>query len=683
MTPHGATTLIRRVPPSHKPWNAHPYQAQAVKHLLSAHAAALFLDPGLGKTSIVLKAFDTLRAGGRVKSMLVIAPLRVCQTVWRQEGQKWTDFRHLSFSLLHGSKKDTALKAPADVYLINPEGVAWLTKKIQGRSLGVLFDIVTIDELTKFKNSQSVRSKALRKVIRGVKARWGLTGSPAPNGYMDLFGQFLVLDDGAALGRFITKYRDDYFQLGYDGFTYDLMMGADKRIEARIAPYVLRMSHKDYLQLPPLIPDPRYLEMEPGARKLYNDMAKTMVSQLPGGVVTAGNSAAAYSKLKQMANGAVYDTNHKYEELHRTKIEAVEDLLEELSGQQLLLAYEFNHDIERLTKHFGSALVVLPSGATERVTQEIVNGWNSGKIRFLACHPASAAHGLNLQESACAHIAWFCPIWDLELYQQFLQRVWRQGTTATRIVNHMFIMRDTLDEEALDALSDKDTSQSRLLNRLNAILHGAENPAAGGAAETRSQVMALKMSREAPGVTMLAPPQVQQAQPGAAAASGKIQPKGWGKPAATETVAGTEGQAQSERTHALLTTGGLPEGATAFSQGVQEHMRAIAGETAPFEPPHHEVAHETGAPAPVDRMAEAGQVVKLVDAPEKQTRRRRAQVVETVTDDAAEVPQSQSEVMAQNVRLLALQMSWGAADGDVQGAIEAAKVLTTFILTGA
>lgn len=252
----------------------------------------------------MLDAFTRLKADGVASRMLVVAPLRVCQTVWRQEGQKWTEFRDLRFSLLHGPKKADRLKDDADVWLINPEGIDWLCQQYFGRQLP--FDTVTIDELTKFKNPAAKRSKVLRKRIDKVARKWGLTGTPAPNGYMDLFGQFLILDNGAALGPYITHFRTQYFQVDFNGFDYSLQPGAERRIEERIKPYVLRMAAEDYLELPPIVDDVRELDMPPAAKALYEKLKRDMIAELPGGTVTGANAAAIYSKLKQCANGAVY-----------------------------------------------------------------------------------------------------------------------------------------------------------------------------------------------------------------------------------------------------------------------------------------------------------------------------------------------------------------------------------------
>ena len=574
-----------------------------MQHLLGRHAGGLALDPGLRKTSITLEAFCRLQKQGVVRTMLVVAPLKVCRLVWRQEGSKWTQFRHLVFALLHGDKKDAALKSDADVYLINPEGIEWLCKKFFGRSLAEKFDIVTIDELTKFKNSQADRSKALRPRLARVPRRWGLTGSLAPNGFMDLFGQMLILDDGAALGRYITHYRDSYFQLDYDGFTYALMPGAEKRIVQKIAPYWLQMSADDYLQLPQIVPDPRVVDLDTTSRKTYNKMKKDMIAQLPEGIVTAANAAATYSKLAQMANGAVYvGEQRKVALIHDAKLDALEELLEELDGKPLLLAYEFNHDLDRLVERFGTPnkatgrkeLPYLGKGTTAKQESEWTAAWNRNDIALFPCHPASAGHGLNLQEGNAGHVCWFGPIWDLELYDQFLRRVRRSGNTAQRIMNHMLIVRDSIDELKVLALEDKDMTQSRLLRALNTeIRRDADTLAASGtAANYRRDDMVMKISRPAVAGQPPAP---------TAAPAERITPKGWGRAQQTdvEEVAPAQ-QPQQERIREQIAPES-PAPRSAFSRGVQEQANSVGAE-APVPQPTIEAA-----PPPRRRRAAAAE----------------------------------------------------------------------------
>ena len=471
----GPTRLIE---PESKIWVPHDYQKRAEKFLTDNQAAALFLDPGLGKTSITLSAFDKLRSLGIAKKMLVIAPLRVCQLVWEQEGQEWDQFKHLKFALLHGSKKNQLLRSDADIFLINPEGVAWLTKKYFKKKTKVqrwIFDTVTIDELTRFKNAQSVRHKALMPFMAGTTRRWGLTGTPIPNGYLDLFGQMKVLDGGLSLGQWFTRFRDKYFEADYSGFKYLLRRGGSKNIEAAIKPYVLRMAANDYLTLPPRIDDIRSVVMPKEARKIYEEMKKEMVAQLEEGTIEAGNSAAVYSKLKQMANGAVYAGDGVFEPkkviyIHDAKIEALAELVEELAGTPLLVGYEFKHDLARLQEVFPDAPYI-GSGVTGDQVKQIEKDWNANKLPILFAHPASAGHGLNFQKGNAFHIAWFSATWDYELYDQFIKRVLRQGNKATTVFNHIFIVEDTIDNKTREAILQKGFTQDAFCDALNAEIY--------------------------------------------------------------------------------------------------------------------------------------------------------------------------------------------------------------------
>ena len=483
----------RLAKPSHVEWSPEPYQVKSVNHLLGRLIGGLALDPGLGKTSCTLGAFHTLFQAGKVRTMLVIAPLRVCRHVWRQEAQKWSQFRQYRFAFLHGAKKEQLLKdglaGQTDIFLINPEGVRWLCNLYFGRQLP--FDIITIDELTRFKNAQSDRFKALAPRIAQVKRKWGLTGSLAPNGYMDLFGQMLILDAGAALGRYITHYRDRYFQVGYDGFSYDLLPGADKRIVDLIGPYWLQMTAEDYISLPPLVTVPHHLELEPAERKIYTRMKNDMLAELPQGIVEAGNMAACYAKLSQMANGAVYMADKSVAHVHNAKLEALDEIVEELNGQPLLVGFEFQHDLARLKEwhqqRFGKPLAYL-GGQTEAQENETLRRWNAGELPVLAAHPASAGHGLNMQESSAAHLAWFGITWDFELFDQFIRRIRRRGNHAQRIFMHLLIVKGTIDELKLQALDGKDMTQKSLFAALNQVLHD------NGAGATQESGMVSRLS---------------------------------------------------------------------------------------------------------------------------------------------------------------------------------------------
>jgi len=466
----------RPAPKSHKLWVPHLYQEKGVEHLVENPVAALFFDPGLGKTSISLEAFRRLQEKGVARKMLVVAPLRVCQLVWRQEGQEWTQFRHLRFSLVHGTPKQkaAALEADADIYLVNPEGIPWLTKQFGFGRRRWPFDTLCIDELTKFKNSQAQRHKKFREYAWKSSRRWGLTGTPIPNGYMDLFGQIMILDEGRALGAYITRFRDRFFDAGYTGFDFALRKGASEKIEELLRPYVLRMSAEDWLELPELVPDPRMIALTPAQLKLYRELKREMTVELEeqGITVTAENSGGIHSKLKQMANGAVYiERNGKREviKLHDLKLDALEELRDELQGQQLLVGYEFQHDLARLLERFPDTPYL--AGASDKQAQDIEERWNAGEIQMLFAHPASAGHGLNFQKSSAGHVCWFSVTIDLELYEQFLKRILRQGNKRARVINHALVVKDTVDELSKEQVEGKAVTQARFLQALRTELN--------------------------------------------------------------------------------------------------------------------------------------------------------------------------------------------------------------------
>ena len=475
-TSSGSVKKTRPAPKSHKLWVPHLYQEKGVEHLVENPVAALFFDPGLGKTSISLEAFRRLQEKGVARKMLVVAPLRVCQLVWRQEGQEWTQFRHLRFSLVHGTPKQkaAALEADADIYLVNPEGIPWLTKQFGFGRRRWPFDTLCIDELTKFKNPQAQRHKKFREYAWKSSRRWGLTGTPIPNGYMDLFGQIMILDEGRALGVYITRFRDRFFDAGYTGFDFALRKGAGERIEELIRPYVLRMSAEDWLELPELVPDPRMIELTPAQLKLYRELKREMTVELEEQdiTVTAENSGGIHSKLKQMANGAVYiERNGKREfiKLHDLKLDALEELRDELQGQQLLVGYEFQHDLARLLERFPDTPYL--AGASDKQAQDIEERWNAGEIQMLFAHPASAGHGLNFQKSSAGHVCWFSVTIDLELYEQFLKRILRQGNKRASVINHALVVKDTVDELSKEQVEGKAVTQARFLQALRTELN--------------------------------------------------------------------------------------------------------------------------------------------------------------------------------------------------------------------
>jgi len=462
MTQTGLTMRTRLAKPSHVEWAPSEGQRGSVSALVTRTRCALWADPGAGKTSITLSAFETLRQSGSARTMLVVAPLRVCQLQWRQEALQWSQFMHLKIAFLHGPKKDEILRGKADIYLLNFDGLAWLAKQFPR---GLPFDIVCLDESTKIKNHQAERSKALRKCTVNTPRKWMLTGTPNPNGYEDLFGQFLWLDSGAALGRFVTHFRDKFFRKAFNGFDYDLQNGGGERIELAIAHLVHRLPFTD---LPPLVNDPRWCEMSAEGRKIYKTMDKEQVVQIGPHLIVAGSTGAHQSALEQMANGAVYikPGEEEYVAFDDAKLDALDELIEEMNGQPLMVAFQFHHDIERIRARRGKDIHVLAGGVTARIAEETQRAWNAGEIKELYVHPASIGHGLNLQRGGASHVCWFSVTFDLELWEQLIRRLWRQGNKSPRIVNHILAMRGTLDEDKLEAMEDKSVDQARLLQAM-------------------------------------------------------------------------------------------------------------------------------------------------------------------------------------------------------------------------
>jgi SNF2 family DNA or RNA helicase len=466
-----AKHTLEFVPPPAVPWVPHDYQKKAIKFLLEHGSAGLFLDPGLGKTSITLAAFKILKAQGLVERALIVAPLRVCYAVWPREVEKWADFGHLKVTVLHGAGKEKALKDKSDIFVINPEGLEWLCTDGRMKALGV--DTLVIDESSKFKHTGTRRFKTLKPTLHRFRRRWILTGTPAPNGLMDLFGQVYILDLGNALGPYITKFRSEFFTpAGFGGYSWVPKPDTDVRITELLKPLTLRLAAEDYLTLPKLVENNIYVDLPAESRRIYNDLETEMLSVLDSmEVVTALSAAAASVKCRQVANGGIFlQLDHtpalhsdKWQNLHTAKTDAVSDLIEELNGQQVLLAYDFEHDRDRLRKALPTA--IFASDYSAKKFSDVERAWNAGDIPILCGHPQSLGHGLNLQ-SIGQHIVWHSLTWDLELYLQFIRRILRQGNPNTHVFCHHIVARNTVDEALLRAMKSKAKVQNRLLDAL-------------------------------------------------------------------------------------------------------------------------------------------------------------------------------------------------------------------------
>ncbi|WP_315266543.1 DEAD/DEAH box helicase [Selenomonas noxia] len=445
----------------------HDYQQYAIDFIESHPTAAVLLDMGLGKTVITLTALNNLLFDRfEISRILVIAPLRVARNTWPQEIGKWEHLNHIRYSVAVGTEKERrdALRKQASLYIINRENVPWLVEKTD-----FSYDAIVIDELSSFKNWGSKRFKALMKVRPLAKRVIGLTGTPSGNGLMDLFAEFKVLDMGQRLGRFITKYRQDYFvpdkRNGSVVFSYALLPGAEERIYEKIADITISMKATDHLKMPELIESEYSVTMSDSERKMYAEMCEQLVLQLKGDEVTAANAGVLSGKLAQMANGAVYTDDGTALHIHDRKLDALEDVVESMNGKPLLVAYWFRHDAERIEKR-------VPCLRLD--TDEAIARWNRGEIPVALIHPARAGHGLNLQ-SGGSTLVWFSITWSLELYQQTVARLYRQGQNSNTVVVQHIIAEGTIDEKILRVLKRKDKTQTALIDAVKANLEVASH----------------------------------------------------------------------------------------------------------------------------------------------------------------------------------------------------------------
>jgi len=448
-----------------KCWEPKPYQIDALKFIYQNCNSGIFLDPGMGKTSVTLALIATVRKQLSTNRVLVIAPIRPMYKVWPDEIKKWSEFNHLSYTLLHGPNKDANLNKVSDIYLLNPEGLKWFVQAGGVDKLGV--DMLVIDESTKFKDYSTARFKLLKPSLRQFKRRLILTGEPAPNGYMDLFGQMYICDQGNALGRYITHYRAQYFyQDGYMGYNYKLRPGADKEIQERIRPSVMRLAAEDHLDMPELIFNDIVIELDEKSRQIYKQFEDNFLAEVGDATILSLNAAAVGSKCRQVANGGVYDEMHFAHPVHDLKTVALNDLVEQLQGNPLLCFYEFQHDLDRILRVFPKAPVL--TGMTGRKLDACIDAFNRGEVPLLLGHPASAGHGLNLQET-CHHVCYYGLTWDLDLYHQSYKRVWRQGQPNNRVFVHRILADRTLDQQVAKTLLNKAATQQDFLNSIKEL----------------------------------------------------------------------------------------------------------------------------------------------------------------------------------------------------------------------
>ena len=441
----------------------HEYQKYATKFIEENDISALLLDMGLGKSVITLTAIRNLIIKGEVGRVLVIAPLRVARSTWPDEIAKWDHLNDLTYSVAVGTEKERleALRKNVEIVIINRENVDWLVNKSGYR---FNFDMIVIDELSSFKSYSAKRFKALLKVRPYVERIVGLTGTPSSNGLMDLWAEYRLLDFGERLGRYITRYRLKYFTPDKRSatviFSYKLLPGAEDEIYNAISDITISMKAKDYLKLPDLIINEVTVDLDLAERRTYETLRKEMVVQISEQEeIDAVNAASLSGKLLQMANGAVYDEDKRVLRIHDKKLDALEDLIEAANGKPVLIAYWYKHDLERIKERFN---------VREILNDQDIRDWNNGKIDVAVIHPASAGHGLNLQQGGSTMI-WFGLTWSLELYEQANARLYRQGQNETVVIHHI-ITKGTIDEDVMLALKRKEKMQSALIDAVKARL---------------------------------------------------------------------------------------------------------------------------------------------------------------------------------------------------------------------
>jgi SNF2 family DNA or RNA helicase len=497
------TRLLER---SAKPWKPHKFQKKAIRRLLENAAYLLFASPGAGKTSTTLAVFSFLKKRGLARKMLIVAPLRPCYLVWPAEVDKWKDFEHLTYTVLHGNDKEDRLQDDVDLYIINPDGLEWLFgmesyTKPSGKK-GVRIDLtrfmelgidtLVIDELTAFANTTSQRFLMMQMVTQFFQRIWGLTGSPAANGLMKLFGQVKTVDGGRTFGPYISPFRSKYFrQHPFQKFRWDIKTmekdGFDGEVEIyrALSPIAMRVDAADYIDMPTMIPLKIEVDLPPKARLLYDMVEEDMFALIDapkkkGGhlPITAANSGVALGKCRQIASGAIYPdegydvkgfkpapsspVTRNYVVIHDAKLDALSERLDELQGQPYLIGYEFQHDLDRILKRFPKTPFF---DSDMKASKRIEDQWNAGELPLLLGHPQSIGHGLNMQESS-RNVGWFSLTWNYELYDQFIRRVLRQGNKYQKVFVDHYLTRGTVDELLYRLMESKASTQNRLFDAL-------------------------------------------------------------------------------------------------------------------------------------------------------------------------------------------------------------------------
>lgn len=451
--------------------NLHDYQVRGVNHIIDNEYCALFLDMGLGKTVTTLTAIKELLDNCIISNALVIAPKKVTQVTWSGEIKNWEHLQGLTISVIDGTAKQRreAMAAKADIYAVSRDNIVWLVLEHGGVKLP--YDMVVIDELSSFKNHASKRFRAMRKVRKFIPRVVGLTGTPAPNGLIDLFAQMYLIDEGQRLGKTVTEYRDRFFRPGKRNgdivYTYELKapQGETKQqISDLISDITISMTAEDYLKMPDKIMLYDYVDLAPKVLAMYRDFEKEQILELINSdePISAASAAALSNKLQQFANGAIYDAERNIKDLHDEKLDKLDEIVEAANGEPVLIAYSYKHDLERIMQKLKAYKPV------KLEKPEHIADWNAGKIPVLVTHPASAGHGLNLQKGG-RNIVWFGNTWSLELYQQFNARLYRQGQGKPVTIHHI-VTRGTIDEKIIKSLDGKHETQDGLMESIKELM---------------------------------------------------------------------------------------------------------------------------------------------------------------------------------------------------------------------
>ena len=437
----------------------HPFQTRAIDFVTSKRRAALWLFLGAGKTIITLSAINDLLNASIIKKVLIIAPLRVARSVWKQEAAKWDHLSELRVSVATGTAKErkAALAVDADIYVTNKENTKWIVEQFS-KTKHWPFDAVVLDEASAFKSQATQRFRALRKVVPHTTVFIELTGTPAANSLMDVWSQVYLLDSGASLGKTITGYRQRFFTADYFGYSWDIKPGSAEKIQTLIKPLILSMQGSEYIELPERIDIIEKIVLPAKIKKLYDDFSKELFLEFEGVELEALSAAVLANKLLQMSSGAIYhNEEHDWTLVHNCKLDALSELIEENPNENILLAYGYVHSLKRILTRFPEAVVLDKDPKT-------IDRWNAGGIKLLVAHPQSAAHGLNLQ-SGGSMLVWMDLPWSLEGYSQLCGRLHRQGQEKPVRIVHL-VCEGTIDQKVISVLGKKGAVQADLLEAL-------------------------------------------------------------------------------------------------------------------------------------------------------------------------------------------------------------------------